>query len=86
MDLNLSKKDHQEIEMFLNIIIDQAKNLNSGNIAHKASSIILHSNAIRSKLNKPKYKCYTCKDTGKRMQTVANGMIPEQIDCPICKK
>lgn len=52
MQTILSNEDTKLFEMYLDIIVDAAQNLNSGNVAHKAASIKNHAEAIRRMINR----------------------------------
>jgi len=55
METVLSRRDTKLSEIYLEIIIESTKNLNSGNVAHKAASIKNHAEAIKRLIqtNKP---------------------------------
>ncbi len=87
MPLIISNEDYQDIEMLLNLIVDQAKLLADNKTTY---SIIHNSNTIRKILNKPKYKCYSCKDSGEieegKYMGHTRGMEYETIPCPSCNR
>lgn len=86
MGLKITKDEVQKIEMYLNVIINEAENLGSGNTAHKAASIKGYAEGVKKILNKPKYKCYTCEDTGKVEDPAYPSGCNKYITCPFCKK
>jgi len=83
--MNLAKTDLQFIEMYLNVIINEASNMSSGNVSHKAANIKGHANAIKERLSPPKYKCNNCKDTGtipsEEYRGHTEGFVPIEKTC-----
>ena len=56
----LSNEDSKIFEMYLDIIIDETQNLNSGNVAHRAASIKCHAEAIKKIIKRSKIVPVSC--------------------------
>lgn len=86
MSLTITKEEAQIIGMYLNVILHDSQNLTSDNTARRAASIKCHAEVIQKMMNRPRYKCAICKDTGKVEGSQFLNHSPENIPCPSCKK
>ncbi|PXX96882.1 hypothetical protein DF185_19780 [Marinifilum breve] len=79
------------VELLLNVIENEADRLTPGNVGHYKNSIKCTANKVKAMLvQKPKYKCYRCKDTGvidsEEFHGHTEGIVHENKQCSCQQK
>lgn len=91
MSYTISKDNLKEAEMLLNIIINSASTITSGNVSHHSNEIKGSAQRVKLLLTKePTYTCYRCKDTGvipdEEYRGHSEGFVPIEKPCSCRQK